>query len=133
MTPIPIHHRPALMSRNGIDCADFTAAQQTQAGPPRLRSAGPNKVPRLKKCLLPVAFVCAFASSVLAQSLFVVTKLSDKVAVIDSSTDEIITEIPVGANPIRINMTPDRLKAYVSNWKGGTVSVLNTITLETTA
>ena len=52
----------------GIDCAYSASAQQTNAAPRRLTLAGPNKVPRMKKCLLPVAVVCSFASSVLAQS-----------------------------------------------------------------
>jgi dienelactone hydrolase len=68
MTPIPIHYSTDLMLPYGIDCADFASAQQTKAGPSRLTSAGLNKVPRIKKCLLPVAVICAFASSVLAQS-----------------------------------------------------------------
>ena len=88
----------------------------------------------MKKCLLPLLLVfCAFASSALAQSLFVVTTLSDAVAVIDSSTDQITTTIPVGTGPIRIAMSPDRLKAYVSNGTAGTVSVLDTVALATTA
>ncbi len=52
----------------GIDCADFASAQQTQAASRRLTLAGPDKVPTIKKCLLPVAVICASASSVLAQS-----------------------------------------------------------------
>src|SRR5437667_2431767 len=88
----------------------------------------------MKKCLLPLLLVfCAFASSALSQSLFVVTRVSDAVAVIDSSTDQITTTIHVGNGPIRIAMSPDRLKAYVSNSIAGTVSVLDTVALATTA
>ena len=68
MTPIPIHYSTDRMLPYGIDCADFASAQQTNAAPRRLTLAGPNKVPTIKKCLLPVAVVCSFASSVLAQS-----------------------------------------------------------------
>src|SRR5437762_2952819 len=68
MTPIPIRYSTDRMLPYGIDCVDFASAQQTQAGLSRLTSAGPRKVPRMKKCLLPVAVICAFASSVLAQS-----------------------------------------------------------------
>src|SRR5207249_7207481 len=92
-----------------------------------------SKVRIIKKCLLPLLLVCAFASSALAHSLFVVTRLSDAVAVIDTSTDQVIATIPVGHGPVRIAMSPDRLKAYVSNGQAGTVSVLDTVALTTTA
>jgi YVTN family beta-propeller protein len=65
--------------------------------------------------------------------LFVVARLSDDVPVIDAKTDQIITRIPVGDGPVRITMSPDRLKAYVSNGAAGTVSVLDTVMLTTTA
>ena len=34
---------------------------------------------------------------------------------IDTSTNQVVTQIPVGTFPIRIAMTPDRRKAFVSN------------------
>jgi YVTN family beta-propeller protein len=77
--------------------------------------------------------VCALVPSAWAESLFVTTKLSNTVAVIDFSTDQITTQILVGAGPIRICMSPDRLKAYVSNGSDGTVSVIDTVALTTTA
>ena len=59
--------------------------------------------------------------------LFVVTTLSNSVAVIDSATKQVTTKIPVGMNPLRLAMTPDGLKAYVSNGQSGTVSVIDTV------
>lgn len=59
--------------------------------------------------------VCAFASSALAQSLFCPARYSNEVAVIDMETDQVITQIPVGSFPIRVAMTPDLSKAYISN------------------
>src|SRR5437667_4870694 len=114
---------------------EFAPAQRKQGvTPSRSRPGGFNKLRIINKALLPLLLiVCAFASSALAHSLFVVTTLSDAVAVIDSSTDQITTTIPVGTGPIRIAMSPDRLKAYVSNGTAGTVSVLDTVALATTA
>src|SRR5439155_8961060 len=113
---------------------EFPPAQRKQAAPSRSTQGGFNKRCIVKKCLLPLLLiVCAFASSALAHSLFVVARLSDAVAVIDDSTDQIITTVPVGRGPVRITMSPDRLKAYVSNGTAATVSVLDTVALTTTA
>ncbi len=69
----------------------------------------------------------AFASSALAQSLFCPSRLSNDVAVIDTSTNQVITHIPVGTFPIRIEMTPNRLKAFISNEHSNSISVLDTV------
>jgi YVTN family beta-propeller protein len=61
-----------------------------------------------------------------APQLFVVVSATDSVAVINSSTNQVITQIPVGRSPIRIAMTPDGRKAYVSNAPDGTLSVIDT-------
>jgi YVTN family beta-propeller protein len=69
--------------------------------------------------LLLIIFGFAFSSSALAapHSLFVPTKNSDEVAVINTSTNQVVTQIPmgVGASPIRIAITPDRRKAFISD------------------
>src|SRR5262249_50127621 len=77
--------------------------------------------------------VCALVPSARAEHLFVVTKASDTVAVIDSSIDEVIKQIPVGSYPVRICISPDRRKAYVSNEDDNTVSVIDTVAQTTTA
>ena len=46
---------------------------------------------------------------------------------IDSSTNQVVTEIPVGSFPIRIAMTPNRLRAFVSNAHTASISVLDTV------
>src|SRR5207245_928464 len=106
-----------------------------KAAPAKSTPGGFNRRRIVKECLLPLLFIfCAFASSAFAHpNLFVVTRLSDAVAVIDDSTDQIITRIPVGNGPVRIAMSPDGLKAYVSNGQAGTVSVLDTVALTATA
>jgi|ERR1041385_6415075 YVTN family beta-propeller protein len=77
--------------------------------------------------------VFAFASSTLAQSLFVPARYSNEVAVINTSTNQVLTQIPVGNFPIRIAMTPDRLKAFVSDAMSGSISVLDTVARTNTA
>ena len=67
------------------------------------------------------------------RQLFVLAADSNSVTVIDSDTDQIMTNIPVGQSPIRLAMTPDGLKAYVSNTASNTVSVIDTLNPHVTA
>ena len=46
---------------------------------------------------------------------------------IDTSTNQVVTQIPVGSFPIRIAMTPDRRKAFVSDAQSASISVLDTV------
>jgi YVTN family beta-propeller protein len=87
--------------------------------------------------LLLIGFAFVFASSALAQSaemsptrrpsLWVPAKYSDEVAVINTATNQVVTQIPVGSEPIRIAITPDRLKAFISNSLSASISVLDTV------
>src|SRR5262245_17064866 len=77
--------------------------------------------------LLLIIFAFVVASPALAQSLFVPARYSDEVAVIDTSTNQVVTQIPVGAFPIRIAITLDRRKAFISDAHTGTISVLDTV------
>ena len=52
---------------------------------------------------------------------------------IDTSTNQVLTEIPVGTFPIRVAMTPNQLKAFVSNGKSANVSVIDTVARTITA
>src|SRR5437773_9024954 len=82
----------------------------------------------MKKYHLPLLLIgFAFASSALAQTLFVPARYSDEVAVIDTLTNQVVTQIPVGAFPIRIAITPDRGKAFISNAQSASISVLDTV------
>jgi len=55
--------------------------------------------------------------------------------VIDTSTNQVITQIPVGAGayPIRIATTNDRLKAFVTDNLTASISVLDTVALTNVA
>jgi YVTN family beta-propeller protein len=46
--------------------------------------------------LLLIIFAFVFASSALANSLFVAARRSDEIAVIDPSINQVVTQIPVG-------------------------------------
>ena len=81
----------------------------------------------------PAFALFVFASSALAESLFVAARYSNEVAVINTSTNHVVTQIPVGSFPIRIAMTPNRFKAFVSNGKSASVSVLDTVAHTNTA
>src|SRR5439155_11493989 len=49
--------------------------------------------------------------------LFVTASNSSSVTVINCANNQITATIPVGQGPIRLAMTPDGLKAYISNSK----------------
>src|ERR1700730_13593246 len=88
---------------------------------------GINKEHKPMKIITNIAYpafaLFAFTSSALAQSLFVPARYSNEVAVIDTSTNQIVTQIPVGAFPIRIAMTLDRRKAFISDAQSASISV----------
>ena len=90
------------------------------------------KTYRLPLVLIIFAFAFAYQASA-APNLFVTNRYSNNVAVIDSSTNQVVAAIPVGTFPIRIAMTPNRLKAFVSNGHSGSISVLDTVAHTTTA
>jgi YVTN family beta-propeller protein len=86
------------------------------------------KTCRLSLILIIFAFAFAYPASA-AENLFVTTRYSNTTAVIDTSTNQVVTSIPVGAFPVRITMTPNRLKAFVSNGHSSNMSVLDTVAL----
>src|SRR5207244_3023117 len=95
MTPIPIHYSTDLMLPYGNGCADFALAHQAKAVRPRLTSASPNKEQTIKKCLLPVAVVCALASSALAQSTPTPTPTSTPLSVLYEQYGTAPTGVPL--------------------------------------
>ena len=48
-------------------------------------------------------------------------------------TNQVVTQIPVGSYPIRIAMTPNRLKAFISGAHSASISVLDTVARTNTA
>src|SRR5262249_1326585 len=76
---------------------------------------------------LPLSAPAGSSTTASAPHLFLTTADSNSVAVIDSATDQITAVIRVGINPLRLAMTPDGLKAYISNHGDNTVSVIDTL------
>lgn len=50
------------------------------------------------------------------------------VAVLDLTTNSVVTTIPVGSAPVDLGMRPDGSRVYVTNSGSNTVSVINTAT-----
>lgn len=73
------------------------------------------------------------SSTQAAPQLFVAANESNTVAVIDSSTDQVTTQIAVGGKPIRLAMAPNGQKAYISNSDTANVSVIDTANRVVTA
>ena len=121
MTPLPIHYNTDLMLPYGIECADFALAHQAKAVRSGLISAGPNKMQTIKKCFLPVAVVCAFASSALAQSTPTPTPTSTPLAVLDEQYGTAPTGVPLywKAIPPDPILFPGRRSAVLVVHEGG--------------
>ena len=65
-----------------------------------------------------------------ARQAFVANRNSNSVSVIDILTQTVTTEIPVGASPIDLALTPDASKVYVVNFDSHDVSVIDAATLQ---
>jgi YVTN family beta-propeller protein len=79
--------------------------------------------------LLTLALTWLASNAASGAQLFVTASNSSSVTVINCDNNSITKSIPVGQGPIRLAMTPDGLKAYISNSKDGTVSVIDTVNL----
>src|SRR5919205_597221 len=75
-------------------------------------------------------FLVIFGASVaLAQNKAYVALLgSNAVAVIDTTTNTVITTIPVGSQPISVDVTPNGAFVYVANQLSASISVIATAT-----
>jgi YVTN family beta-propeller protein len=50
------------------------------------------------------------------------------VSVVNTSTNAIVTTIPVGANPYGVTVSPDGSRVYIANLSAQSISVINTAT-----
>ncbi len=74
------------------------------------------------------AFPAGIAASPDGRRLYVAENLSNKIAVIDTATDKVITKIEVGEYPYDCAISRDGKRVYVSNWGSRTISVIDTTT-----
>ncbi|PEA03409.1 YncE family protein, partial [Bacillus cereus] len=59
---------------------------------------------------------------------YVANRFSDNVSVINTNTNMVMTNVPVGGGPRGVAITPNGNFAYVTNQFSGNVSVINTNT-----
>lgn len=65
--------------------------------------------------------------------LFVGNRTNNSVSIIDTSTNSVVTTLPVGNTPTCVQITPDGTQAYVASVTNNTVSVINRATNTVTA
>jgi YVTN family beta-propeller protein len=61
-------------------------------------------------------------------NVYVVIGHSNKVSVINMTTNNVTAEVNVGTTPYGVAVNPDGTKVYVTNWGNNTVSVIDTAT-----
>ena len=81
--------------------------------------------------LLGVVFACTVlpAQTTPADSLLVLSKAGQTLAIVDPSTLKVITTVPVGIDPHEVIASSDGKTAYVSNYGGGAYNTLAVIDL----
>ena len=80
------------------------------------------------RILTAAALSILLSTAALADSLLVVNKGEDTLAIVDSETLEVTARVAVGANPHEVAVSPDGTTAYVSDYggaQGTTISVVD--------
>jgi YVTN family beta-propeller protein len=81
------------------------------------------------RLLFVCACMCAAITTSLAQTrAYVASNCTNSVFVVDTNTNAIVANIPVGMGPEIPAVTPDGSRVYVSNSGSNTVSVIDTTT-----
>ena len=73
------------------------------------------------------AFPAGIAASPNGKRLYVAENLTNKVAVVDLDTQQVITKIEVGEYPYDCLISSDGSRVYVSNWGSRSVAVIDTV------
>ena len=76
------------------------------------------------------AFPAGIAVSPTASRLYVAENLTNKVAVVDASTNRVVTKVDVGEYPYDCVVSGDGNRLYVSNWGSRNVSIVDTSQLK---
>jgi len=76
--------------------------------------------------LFVVSAVLFTATMAFADYAYVPNAISNDVSVIDTTTNSVITSIPVGDAPEGVCVSPDGVRVYVANRNSGDVSVIDT-------
>lgn len=74
------------------------------------------------------AFPAGIAATPDGKRLYIAENLTNKVAVVDLSNNQVITKISVGEYPYDCTISNDGKRVYVSNWGARSISVINPAT-----
>ena len=80
--------------------------------------------------LLPLACLAAgalYAASTPANALLVLEKEQNTLVIVDPAALTIVARVPVGANPHEVAVSADGRTAYVSNYGGNTIAVVDLV------
>jgi YVTN family beta-propeller protein len=81
------------------------------------------------RALVSIAFILMLVGIVdAAQFAYIINYGSNNVSVINTTTNNVTTNVTVGTNPYGIAIAPAGLKVYVANQAANTVSVIDTTT-----
>lgn len=119
---------------NEILIFDFAAGHATEAGKINLGSneyhalTDRQRTEARRKGAGEYAFPAGMSVTPDGKWLYVAENLSNKVAVIDLATQQVVTKISVGEYPYDCLLAPDGKRVYVSNWGARSVAVIDTAT-----
>jgi len=119
---------------NEVLIFDFVAGKATEAGKLNLGSEAYHamndraRAEARRKGAGEYAFPAGLSVTPDGKRLYVAENLSNKVAVIDLATKQVITKIEVGSYPYDCLVAPDGKRVYVSNWGARNVGVIETAT-----
>lgn len=119
---------------NEILIFDFVAGKATEAGKLNLGSEAYHalndraRAEARRKGAGEYAFPAGLSVTPDGKRLYVAENLSNKVAVIDLATKQVVTKIEVGSYPYDCLVAPDGKRVYVSNWGARNVGVIDIAT-----
>jgi len=118
---------------NEVMVYDFANGKATEAGKINLGSADYHKLDdrgrseARRKGAGEFAFPAGIAVTPDGKRLYVAENLSNKVAVVDLSSRQVITKIEVGEYPYDCEISRDGKRLYVSNWGSRTLAVIDPV------
>ncbi len=123
---------------NEVLVFDFAAGRATEAGKINLGSSAYHamtdrqRAEARRKGAGEYAFPAGLTVTPDGKWLYVAENLSNKVAVIDLATKQVVTKISVGEYPYDCLAAPDGKRVYVSNWGARSIAVIDTATNQVT-
>ncbi len=116
---------------NEVMIYDFANGKATEAGKINLGSSEYHKLDdrgraeARRKGAGEYAFPAGVAVTPDGKRLYVAENLSNKVAVVDLATQQIVTKIAVGEYPYDCEISQDGKRVYISNWGSRTIAVID--------